>query len=298
MHNIAQKVKKLNSLAKGKFKGLFNGVNVNYENDILEVIFINNFERFKDMQSKLNNKKLTCTDEEKIRINQRISASRARCKIKRLILANDLGFHYCTTYSDDVENREKALKDTNLFMKRLSYKLRFKIPYVAVFEIQEERFKSTGKKVFHTHIAIGQDIPIKSFWVAWNSLKCENCNKYQKKRSHFKCKECKDFKGVVWKVDKDFDVIKVANYFGKYFSKGFNEKDLNTRVANQKRYLSSKGLKMPKIEKVFIDDDTRLKIEKYCSMSIPGRYHKKFDDGGSYNLLETDVLEMFLKKEV
>ena len=108
------------------------------------------------------------------------------------------------------------------------------------------------------HIAIDNDIDERLFWSCWNSLKCMVCDGYltrEKGGKDFKCGNCPYFKGVISVKNDDMDLFKTANYFTKYFSKSFLDSDLNQRTFNQKRYLNSKGLKMPEVINISISEE-------------------------------------------
>ena len=73
-------------------------------------------------------KKGGCKDEEKIKQNQKLAANRAKSKIKKLIIENNLKNHCVTTYKDSKENRDNTLKasyrdmvlyDNKLFIKKM-----------------------------------------------------------------------------------------------------------------------------------------------------------------------------------
>lgn len=247
------------------------------------------------------NIKGSCTDEEKIKRNQELSNHRAKAKIKKLIVENGLKNHCVTTYKDSKENRENTLKinyrdmtlyDNKKFLKRLSYDLKYKVSYVAVPEIQADRFKKYGYKFLHMHIALPELIDERLFWSAWNSIKCLECDYYLIKETDFQCDDCKDFVGVTSVKNDDLDLFKTANYFAKYFSKGFEDGKLNQRSFNQKRYLNSSGLKMPKeLDICLSDKEFREKILINCD------YVKSIgvsNDIGCHVVIDNDLLDLYL----
>jgi len=99
----------------------------------------------------------------------------------------------------------------------------------------------------------------------------------------------------LYRLNNKSEISSTAGYFCKYFSKGFEEEELNQRSFNQKRYLNSKGLEMPELKKVFISDEHREKIEKWA---INDGFHKKFDNGGSYNRLLSCLVEPILENKI
>lgn len=294
MNSIKQSFENVN---KGKHKGEYNVLIVKYDNDINEndvndinvcdVIVMKRRDIFTNMQSVKYNKKGTCTDEEKIYENQCYSAWRGKTKVKRLIRENHLKYHWVIEYgSKGGMVREEVLNDFKNFIKRLEYEQDTKILYVAVPEIQPKRFKRSGFRVYHIHIALAIRIDIREFWSAWNNKKCLKCEFYTNKRKNFKCNECERFKGIVWVSYRDnLNIEKIAGYFGKYFSKGFEDEELNQREFMQKRYLNSTNLKMPKVSKKMFSDEMIDKLKRISE------YTKDFPDGGSYSSVKVKFVD-------
>lgn len=297
MDSIKQSFENVN---KGKYKGVFNAIIVRYENDLndinedalCDVIVMKRRDIFTNMQSVKINKKGTCQDLEKIADIQIYGAWRGKTKVKRLIRQNNLKYHWVIEYgAKGGMLREEVLKDFNKFIKRLEYEQGTKILYVAVPEIQPKRFKRSGFRVYHVHIALALRIDIREFWSAWNNKKCMKCEFYKNKRKDFRCNECEYFKGIVWVSYRDnLDIEKIAGYFGKYFSKGFEEEELNQREFMQKRYLNSTGLKMPKVNKVAFNNDMIDRIKRIS------KYTKDFQDGGSYNSVKVKFVDDILNE--
>ena len=247
------------------------------------------------------NIKGSCTDKEKIKQNQKLSNFRAKSKIKKLIVENGLIYHYVTTYKDSTENRDNTLKnnyrnvvlyDNKLFLKKLRYNLKHKVGYVAVPEYQIDRFKKYGYKFLHMHIALSELIDERLFWSLWNSIKCMECNNYLIRKTDFKCDDCKHFIGVISVKDDDLDLFRTANYFSKYFSKDFEDSELNQRSFNQKRYLNSSGLKMPEVLDISVSDkEFKEKILMNCD------YVKSIgvkNDVGSRVIIDNKLLDLYL----
>jgi hypothetical protein len=247
---------------------------------------------FVNMETKTFGKRNSCEDLEIINKLQEHACQRAKTKIRRLIVCNNLWNHCGTTYAraEDGSDREKVISDKILFWKRLAYQQNRKIDYVSVPEIQPDRFLKYLEKVYHMHDSLNLDISEREYYSAWNSFKCMKCEKYSNKVKNFQCKECKYFKGVVWvKREKDRDLRRMANYQAKYFSKGFEEKDLNQRSFSQNRYLCSHGLKMPKIEEVNLTDKEILRINKGAN------FVRTFNDTNSFNVINDSVLSVILE---
>jgi hypothetical protein len=246
-------------------------------------------------------KKGSCKDEQKIKQNQALAANRAKSKIKKLIIENGLKYHCVTTYKDSEKNRNNTLKtsyrdmvlyDNKLFIKKLSYHLKNKVGYIAVPEYQTDRFRKYGFKFLHMHIAVSDIIDERLFWSCWNGLKCMECDNYLVKETDFKCNDCSCFNGVTSVKIEDMDLFKIANYFSKYFSKGFEEKDLNQRTFNQKRYLNSFDLKVPQVI------DARLSDGVFKKYILPNcEYIKsmgKFNNVGSRIIIDNEFIEKYI----
>lgn len=281
---------------------------IRYSNGKSEIIY---FDKEKDIFKGLGplyknggSKKGSCTDEDKIKSNQELSNYRAKAKLKKLIVENALIYHCVTTYKDSLENRENTLKenyrdmilyDNKKFLKRLSYNLGHKLDYVAVPEIQIERYLKYGFKFLHMHIALLELIDARLFWASWNSIKCLKCDNYLIKEDDFKCDECKYFVGVTYIKKDEPDLYKTANYFAKYFAKDFQNSELNQRSFNQKRYLNSYGLKMPK------ETDIILSHEEFKEIILANCDYVKSignkNDVGCHGIIDNDVLDLFLYGE-
>ena len=295
MENITQKINIVNNIKYEQF----NSIVINYKNDNVlnysEVIFLKELNyKYLNLSSKTYVPKKsisssTSSAKEKY-INE--NANKAKIKLKRLMINNNLWNHCGFTYKDEVTDRKKLVLDFIKFIKRLEYILKIKLDYVAVPEIQKERYLKTLLKIYHMHVGLNIEVSEKQFFAAWNSKKCLTCPKYAEKNFNFQCKDCPKFKGLVW-VDRqkgEKNVFKNASYFAKYFSKGFND-DLNQRVKlKEHRYFCSKNLSLPEIKYQFISEDELKKIEHISE------YNKKFDDGNSYHLLKNASLEFILNK--
>jgi hypothetical protein len=145
------------------------------------------------------------------------------------------------------------------------------------------------------HIALAELIDERMFWSAWNSIKCLECDNYltrKKGKDDFKCDNCKYFVGVTSVKNEDMELFKIANYFTKYFSKGFENKELNQRSFNQKRYLNSFGLKMPQIIDISISEN------KFRDFILPNSDFVKSmglkNDIGSRLIIDNDLIDKYL----
>ena len=260
-------------------------------------IFIGLGPKYKDSNFNI---KGSCTDPEKIKANQRLANYRAKARIKKLIIENGLRYHCVTTYKDNKENRDNTLKDdyrdialydNKLLIKKLSYHLGHKVDYVAVPEYQIDRYRKYKFKFFNMHIALNEMIDERLFWSCWNSMKCMECDNYLEKVDNFKCGKCRYFNGVISYKDDGLDLLRTANYFSKYFSKGFESSEFNQRKFNQKRYLSSFGLKMPRTIDISISEDKFKDIILNCEFI---KSIGKHNNVGSMVIIENEFIDKYL----
>lgn len=156
------------------------------------------------------------------------SSIRAGSRIRELILANDLRYFWTLTYADEEDRKEVVKYDFQQFMRRLRYKLRTHIPFVAVIEIQQERAEKCGKDVLHLHFVTDRYIDVNKYIEpAWQQ-------------------------GFV-KVEKSSgDVVRVAQYLSKYVKKDIGSVERDKR---EHRYMVSKGLKNAHKETIVLSDD-------------------------------------------
>ena len=305
-----EKLKQTSIIPKPRYLGSVNLKIIRYSNSDKSEIFY--YDKEKDIfvglgplcKNYLVRARGSCKDIEKIKQNQKLSNYRAKAKIKKLTIENGLKFHCVTTYKDSKENRDNTQKnnyrdivlyDNKLFLKKLSYHLKHKLAYVAVPEFQIDRFKKYGFKFLHMHIALSELVDERLFWSAWNSIKCMECDNYLIKKTDFKCNDCEHFVGVTSVKNEDMELFKIANYFTKYFSKGFENKELNQRSFNQKRYLNSFGLKMPQIIDISISE------KKFRDYILPNCDYVKSmglkNDIGSRLIMDNDLIDKYLYGE-
>lgn len=176
-------------------------------------------------------------------------------------------------------------------IKRLSYYIKHKVSYITVPEYQIDRFKKYRYKFLHMHVALNELIDERLFWSAWNSIKCMECENYLIKETDFKCDNCKNFTGVTSFKNDDLDLFRIANYFTKYFSKGFEYSEFNQRKFNQKRYLNSFGLKMPKVIDICISEKEFKDIISNCEYIKSMGLH---NDVGSRIIIDNDLIDKYL----
>lgn len=198
-------------------------------------------------------------DEKRKQYNQDKGDRRARTKIREIIIANDLRYHWTFHYGDDVEDREVASYDFMKFIQRLNYYEKDKLPYIAVMEIQQERKKKYGKEVIHFHLATDRYIRFEDMLKIWGHGGC-----YVTKYSG--------------------DVMLVALYMTKYITKSKSEEQV--REIEQKRYLRSKGLKEPIREQLLMSEDEFEKLKEKANIV------KEFEDGEDEGLINAEWIQI------
>ena len=101
--------------------------------------------------------------------------------------------------------------------------------------------------------------------------------------------------GVTSVKNDDLDLFKNANYFTKYFSKGFQDSENNQRSFNQKRYLNSSGLRMPKVIDICLSD------KEFSDLILENREYIKSmglkNDVGSRVIIDNDLIDKYLYGE-
>lgn len=157
---------------------------------------------------------------------QQQAAVRAGTSIRELILANKLCYLWTMTFADEIEDRDFAMDEMKKFIKRLRWR-GYKLPYVAVMEIQEKRSENYGVDVIHFHLATSERVEIEDFRQAWGH-------------------------GYVFVSEHSGEIFKVSSYISKYVRKGFD--DARVRGRGKKRYLCSRGLERPKKSQLIMSD--------------------------------------------
>jgi len=104
-------------------------------------------------EKKYSNLNLNPTD-----LTLKISVSRARAKLRRLVLGNMWSdtrhsMKFITlTFAEEVTNLDDAIYELKKFRQKIGRHINEKLNYIAVPEIQLEREKKTGKAVWHFHL--------------------------------------------------------------------------------------------------------------------------------------------------
>ena len=155
--------------------------------------------------------------EEKRELYRYQARNRAGQNIYYLVRENNLKKMWTLTYAENMQDRQRALRDFENFIKRLNYQIGRKINYVAVIEHQK-------RGAIHFHMAM------EDFYI---------------KKDYFQ--EIWTHGNVAFSTYKDGRKIEkskqsVAHYMMKYLKKDMKE---NPQLTGKKMYLNSKGLKRP-----------------------------------------------------
>lgn len=147
----------------------------------------------------------------------KVSTSRAKAKLRRLVLGNmwedrrhTLKF-LTLTFADEVTDLDFANYELQKFRQTMSYHIKEKLNYIAVPEIQKKRLQQTGKAVWHYHL-LTFNLPYKTteeIAKMWG-------NGFVDPR----------------KVNRAEGAV---NYLSKYLSKAYGDK----RLKNRKRYYNA-----------------------------------------------------------
>jgi hypothetical protein len=147
---------------------------------------------------------------------------RAKSQCKRTINANASRGRFedkfvTLTYAEEVEDLDRARSDYVRFVKRLEYRLKINVRYVAVPQIHRERELKTGKKVIHYHVYF--------FGLPFIA---------------------KDDLGAIWgqgfiRINAIDSVQNVGSYVTNYMDKDFMDEEFIGR----RRYYCSRGLLEP-----------------------------------------------------
>ena len=158
---------------------------------------------------------------------QKQASIRAGSRIRELVLANNMKYMWTLTYEREETDPVVVKNDFKKFIMKLKYRLKDKVPYVAVIEIQEERSEKAGKDILHIHFATNSRIDIKKVNEAWEN-------------------------GFVFVSEFSGELFKIAGYLGKYIKKDIDASQI--RLKEQKRYLTSRGLLRPLRASVLIPE--------------------------------------------
>jgi hypothetical protein len=153
------------------------------------------------------------------------SLARSKVQLYRLVQAN-VKKHgrfkpiFATyTFKEDVESLDEGLKNFRRFIRKLNNYLGYNLKYVAVPQIQWERFQKTNKKVWHFHVIYFNcpKLPfsvIDSFWGQGSNA-----------------------------VNTQF--VRGIRDVGCYIAGYFNKQDISEVPLNRKYYYTSRGLIRP-----------------------------------------------------
>lgn len=176
--------------------------------------------------------------------NKIINTKRVKKNLRRYALACRLYTHLVLTFAKEVENVDYADNEFKKFMKRLRYKTNIDFKYVATREIQEDRFKVTGKKVIHYHILLDRSIFGDLFEHNSDYVKL-----YGNSKGNIKAWQginiVEDIWGHGWcKIVEHGNNLKAINYIIKYVSKSIEENlFMSENGQSKKAYLIAEGVK-------------------------------------------------------
>lgn len=163
--------------------------------------------------------------------NRKRSLSRINKQVRRLFKCNrDLNRFITLTYKNNMQDKRKARKDYNLFLKRLSYYSPKIIKYLGVIEFQQ-------RGAIHFHVAINQYILKKDLEKIW---------------SH----------GFV-KVNYVKDPDHLVNYMSKYFTKN---SATDRRLWGERLYFASHNIRRPLKYIYYTWDEVQNKIKDIKKM--------------------------------
>jgi len=174
------------------------------------------------------------------------SSARAKKEVLRKCMVAHLDHLVTCTYRRNETDLGRALEDATRFIQVV----RKRLPdwqYIMTWEVQEDRAKTTGFRVWHLHFAVKgfQNIPL--LQSAWESVVGEgmgNCN--VKIPGHKK--------GEKYRPSARWGRLRLGKYLGKYIGKNFGETELN-----KKHYWHSEGVVSPTKERIPIDGGGSLK---------------------------------------
>ena len=160
------------------------------------------------------------------------SVYRARSRCTRLINTNarkgkNPDKFVTLTFAENMTDLDAANREFHKFIKRLEYFVGHKVAYVAVPQIQWERFKKYGVKVWHYHVYFfGLDyIPNAKLNEIWAQ-------------------------GFV-RINAIENIQNVGTYVSRYMEKDFSVEG----AANHRRFTCSIGLEQPQEERAMKADD-------------------------------------------
>jgi hypothetical protein len=187
------------------------------------------------------------SQEQKDKDNLERVVRRSKTKIRRLVKRYNMRYMWTLTISKqttklinprtkkvttyDCSTWEGAWKLFQLFIKR-AQKAGLKFNYIATAEIQEERERKFGEKVFHFHMATDLYIP-------QNQMMLKKYNHSHKKQLEHSLNDFWSF-GFTKVTQKKSNKF-CSNYMVKYISKNFETLDLKAK----QRYHVSQGMVIP-----------------------------------------------------
>ncbi len=165
------------------------------------------------------------------------SVARAKREILRKCMNAGLDHLVTCTYKRNEGDLSVALQDAAAFVSEVRKRLG-EWEYIMTWEVQEDRLKRTGFRVWHLHFAVRgfQKIPaLQAAWEAVVGAGMGNCDVHIPGHQRGK----KFHPTVRW------GRVKLGRYLGKYIAKSFEETGLN-----KKRYWHSDGVQSPEVLRI------------------------------------------------
>jgi hypothetical protein len=165
------------------------------------------------------------------------SVARAKREILRKCMTAHLDHLVTCTYRRNETSLQQAMIDATRFVQAV----RKGCPdwqYIMTWEIQEERARVTGHRVWHLHFAVRgfQNIPLlQNAWESVVGAGMGNCDVHIPGHK----------KGEKYRPSARWGRLRLGRYLGKYIAKNFEETELN-----KKRYWHSEGVSSPQVERV------------------------------------------------
>lgn len=201
------------------------------------------------------------SEEFKERDNLNRVVRRAKTKIRRLAKRYNMQYMWTLTFAKqetivvnpvtkkqyiyDVSTWDGAWKLFTRFIARC-HKAGLKFDYIATAEVQEDRLKKYGEKVFHFHMATNLYIP-------QNKMMLKKYNRSHKEKMFYSLNDFWTF-GYSKATQKKGNKY-CSNYMIKYISKNFEELEIKSR----QRYRVSQGMIIPVTKLEFTSHDDMIR---------------------------------------
>lgn len=171
------------------------------------------------------------------------NSKRAKTKVRRLALMNNLSYMWSLTHAENtLSDLGDAWHQWKLFTQRMRRAGLMPEKWIATPEVQKERLAKYGDKVWHIHFITNEYISKQALDSKWN-------------------------KGFTW-VSPHRDAGEAASYAAKYVGK---EMDTEDRKPGQHRYRASDGLAHPAPIELFLTQEEVLSGHLDAILGLGGR---------------------------